>query len=93
MRRKKLLWVCVTFNLLYERERGREEGRKRGKEREEGEGREEEWREETRREQEEERRRKTVRSNFSRKLQKVWELLSVLCDPLTVSGRVGSVTS
>ena len=37
MCRKKLLWVCVTFNLLYERkrERGGMEGTRGG---EEGEG-------------------------------------------------------
>ena len=94
MCRKKLPWVCVTFNLLYERERGGEgkgmgqgegkgmgqgEGRGRGGERRNG-GNKRKRR----------RRRKTVRSNFSRKIAQVWEQLSV---PLTVSGRVGSVTS
>ena len=77
---KKLLRVCVTFNLLYEKRReeqrkgGKEKGRRgkgkrarRGKRgREEGEDREEERREETGRERERRGRRRRVEKDHSR---------------------------
>ena len=71
---KKLPWVCVTFNLLYERERergGEENGARRGKRERGGERR-------NGGNKRKRRRRKTVRSNFSRKITQVWEQLSVL---------------